>query len=146
MNRPSSFNDFNQALIEDFRANRGQVSSGPFVGRPILLLTTTGAKSGGERTMPLAYTRDRDSYIVIASKGGAPTNPGWFHNLIAHPVVTVEVGPEKFQARASVVEDAQRRRLYDAHAEVLPVFADYEKKTSRRIPVIRLERIDSSRN
>lgn len=141
MNRPASFRDFNQALIEDFRANAGKIQSGPFANAPLLLLTTRGAKSGTERTMPLAYTRDGDRYVIVASKGGAPTNPGWFHNLRAHPEVTVEVGPEQFRARATVVDADERRRLFDRHAARLPAFADYERKTSRRIPVVVLERL-----
>jgi len=141
MNRPTSYRDFNQALIEDFRANAGKIPSGPFANAPLLLLTTVGAKSGTERTMPLAYTRDGDRYVIVASKGGAPTNPAWYHNLRARPEVTVEVGAEKFRVRASPVDGHERRRLYDRHAARLPAFADYEQRTSRRIPVIVLERL-----
>jgi deazaflavin-dependent oxidoreductase (nitroreductase family) len=136
-NRWTSFND---ALIADFRAHGGQASSGPFVGRPLLLLTTLGAKSGQSRTTPLVYTRDGERYVVIASKGGAPTNPAWYHNLRAHQTVTIEVGDERFDADASVVEGAERRRLYDQQAALMPGFADYERRTDRIIPVVMLDR------
>lgn len=136
--RPRGFND---RLIDDFRAHDGQITSGPFTGRSLLLLTTTGAKTGEERTNPLAYSRDGDRLVIVASKGGAPRNPDWFHNLRAHPEVSVELGPEKFRARATVADDAERRRLYDQHAAKMPAFADYEKKTARKIPVVVLERI-----
>jgi deazaflavin-dependent oxidoreductase (nitroreductase family) len=136
-NRWTSFND---ALIADFRAHGGQASSGPFVGRPLLLLTTVGARSGQSRTTPLVYTRDGERYVVIASKGGAPTNPAWYHNLRAHPTVTIEVGEERFDADASVAEGAERRRLYDQHAALMPGFADYERRTDRIIPVVTLDR------
>jgi deazaflavin-dependent oxidoreductase (nitroreductase family) len=136
--RPVGFND---SIIAEFRANAGQMTSGPFAGRSLLLLTTKGAKTGEERTSPLVYTQDGDRFVIVASKGGAPTHPGWYHNLRADPVVTVELGPEKFRARSTVVGDAERRRLYDHHAAKMPAFAEYEKKTTRRIPVVVLERI-----
>jgi deazaflavin-dependent oxidoreductase (nitroreductase family) len=132
----------NQHLIDDFRAHRGEVTQGPFVGRPVLLLTTTGAKSGQPRTTPVVYTRDGEHYVVIASKGGAPTNPDWFHNLRANPAVTVEVGPETFQARARVAEGEERERLYAAQAALMPNFAEYQRRTTRQIPVVVLERLD----
>lgn len=132
---------FNDDLIADYRAN-GTATSGPFVGRQLLLLTTTGAKSGSARTVPVVYTKDGDDYIVVASKGGAPTSPDWFHNLKADPTVTVEVGKEKFQATAIVASPvAERERLYEAHARSNPGFRDYLKKTTRTIPVVRLKRI-----
>ena len=136
--RPKSFNEL---VIDDFRAHQGQITSGPFTGRSLLLLTTKGAKTGDERTSPLAYSRDRDRLVVIASKGGAPTNPAWYHNLRTHPDVTVEVGPEKFPARAEIAGEPERRRLYDQHAAKMPAFAQYEKKTTRKIPVVLLEKI-----
>lgn len=136
--RPRGLNDL---LIEDFRAHGGHISSGPFAGRSLLLLTTRGAKTGEERTSPLAYSRDGERFVVVASKGGAPSHPAWYHNLRAHPEVTVEVGPEKFRARATVADDSERRGLYDKHAARMPAFAAYEKKTTRKIPVIVLERI-----
>jgi deazaflavin-dependent oxidoreductase (nitroreductase family) len=132
------FNHYNQRVIEEFRANGGVVSGR---GSSLLLLTTTGAKSGQRRTTPLAYTRDGDHYVILASKGGAPTNPAWYHNLVAHPEVTVEVGGETFQAKASVVAGAERERLFNQMAEKMPGFADYQRNTARQIPVIVLTRI-----
>ena len=136
----SAFNAFNQQLIAEYRANGGKVS-GMFAGAPLLLLTTTGARSGLPRTSPLAYTTDNGRYVVIASKGGAPTNPDWFHNLRAHPDVTVELGAETFPARASVPDGAERQRLYDQMAAQMPNFAEYQRNTTRQIPVVLLERI-----
>ena len=138
--RPGPARGFNQSVIDDFRTHEGQISTGPFAGRSLLLLTTKGRRSGEERTNPLAFTRDGDRYVVVASKGGAPTNPDWYRNLRAHPRVTVEVGPERFDARASVAKSTERRRLYDAHAARMPAFKEYEKRTSREIPVVVLER------
>jgi deazaflavin-dependent oxidoreductase (nitroreductase family) len=131
---------FNDDLIADFRAHGGKASGGPFLGRPLLLLTTVGARSGESRTVPLVYTRDGDRYVIIASKGGAPTHPAWYHNLLAHPAVKLEVGEETFQADASVAEGAERRKLYDAQAAMMPAFAGYELKTTRVIPVVTLDR------
>jgi deazaflavin-dependent oxidoreductase (nitroreductase family) len=136
----SSFGDFNRSLVAELRANHGRVTSGPFAGRELLILTTKGAKSGERRSTPLVYTRDGDRYVIVASKGGAPTNPHWFHNLRAHPNVTVEVGDEKFQAHARVIDDDEYERLYHHHATINPVFHEYRAKTSRKIPVIVLER------
>lgn len=137
----SNYQDFNRWMIEDFRKNGGHVSEGPFKGRDVLLLTTRGQRSGEERTSPLVYTRDGDRIVIIASKAGAPTHPAWYHNLVANPEVTVEVGGESFQARASVVEDeAEYERIYSAHGAINPGFHEYRKKTSRRIPVVLLER------
>ncbi len=136
--RPGGWND---SIIAQFRANGGQMTSGPFTGRTLLLLTTKGAKTSVERTSPLVYSRDGERFVIVASKGGAPTHPAWYHNLRAHPEVTLEVGTEKFRARASVATAAERRRLYDKHAERMPAFWDYEKKTTRKIPVVVLERI-----
>lgn len=132
---------FNEGLIEDYRAN-GKPTSGPFVGRQVLLLTTKGAKSGRDRTSPLVWTKDGDKIVVVASKGGSPTNPGWYHNLRKNPVVTVELGRERFSARAGVAKpESERRRLYDQHARTHPGFTEYEKRTTRRIPVVTLERL-----
>jgi deazaflavin-dependent oxidoreductase (nitroreductase family) len=132
---------FNDDLIADFRAH-GRVTKGPFLGRDVLLLTTRGAKSGADRTNPLVFSRDGDHLVIIASKGGSPTHPGWFHNLRAHPVVTVELGGERFAARARVAApESERRRLYDQHSVKNPGFREYEKKTTRRIPAVVLERI-----
>jgi deazaflavin-dependent oxidoreductase (nitroreductase family) len=133
--------NFNQDVIDQFRANNGTMVSGMFKGAPLLLLTSTGAKSGQTRLNPLAYSRDGDRYVIIASKNGAPTNPDWYHNVVAHPEVTVEVGPDRFPARAVVAEGAERDRLYSAQAALMPGFAEYERKTTRRIPVVILEPI-----
>jgi deazaflavin-dependent oxidoreductase (nitroreductase family) len=139
-----AWNNFNQDIIDQFRANNGRIPEGQFKGAPLLLLTTTGARSGKQYTSPLAHTREGDKYVVIASKGGAPTNPDWYHNLVAHPRVTVEVGTDKFEANARVAEGEERERLYAAQAERMPGFAEYQKKTSRLIPVVVLERADTA--
>lgn len=131
--------DFNLNIIEEFRANGGE-TSGPFKGRPLLLLTTKGAKSGEERTTPLVYSRDGERVVVIASMGGAPKHPAWYLNLSANPEVTVEIGTEKFAARASVPEGEERDRLYAQQAATMPAFNEYQEKTTRRIPVVVLER------
>jgi deazaflavin-dependent oxidoreductase (nitroreductase family) len=136
----SQLNDFNQRVIEEFRANHGKVG-GQFDNMPLLLLTTTGAKTGRALTKPLCYTRDGDRIVLIASYAGAPKNPAWFNNLVANPMVTVELGGERFQARASVVDGAERQRLYDNQARQMAIFADYQKKTTRQIPVVVLQRI-----
>ena len=137
----SNPNDFNNNVIAEFRANGGKVG-GPFAGSPMLLLTTTGAKSGQLRTTPLVHTMDGDRIVIIASKGGAPTNPDWYHNLVANPIATVEIGTGKFQARARVAEGEERQRLYNQQAALMPGFAEYQKKTTRQIPVVILERAD----
>ena len=133
------FRGFNDALVEEFRTNGGTVT-GMFGGAPLVLLTTTGAKSGKRRTTPVVYTADGDKVVVIASKAGAPTSPDWYHNLVANPDVTVELPTEKFEGRARVAEGEERDRLYRAQAELMPNFADYEKATTRKIPVVVLER------
>lgn len=135
------WNALNQEQIDQFRANYGTIVEGLFKGAPVLLLTTTGARSGKARVTPLTYTRDGNRYVVLASKLGAPEHPAWYHNLVANPVVTVEVGPERFQARASVVEGSERNRLFDAHATIMPNFAEYQRRTTRVIPVVILDRI-----
>jgi deazaflavin-dependent oxidoreductase (nitroreductase family) len=139
--RATQNEDFNKTLIEQFRANGGKIPEGPFKGGRLLLLTTTGRRSGQDRVNPLAFTRDGDRHIVIASKGGAPTNPEWYLNLVANPQVTVEVGDERFTAKASVPEGAERDRLYEAQAKLMPGFAEYQRNTTRRIPVVVLERV-----
>jgi deazaflavin-dependent oxidoreductase (nitroreductase family) len=133
-------NDWNRQTIEEFRANNGKVG-GYWEGKPLLLLTTTGAKSGQRHTTPTMYLRDGDRLLVFASKSGAPTNPAWFHNLIAHPQVTVEVGPETYEAHATVLKGEERDRFYAKHAKLYPQFKDYQEKTTRKIPVIALERL-----
>jgi len=135
----TDYNEFNRQLIEEFRANGGKVS-GVFAGAPLLLLTTTGARSGQPRVAPLAYTTDDNRWVVIASKGGAPTHPDWFYNLRANPEVTVEVGTESFPARATITTGAERQRLFDQMAAQMPNFAEYQRNTVRQLPVIVLER------
>jgi deazaflavin-dependent oxidoreductase (nitroreductase family) len=136
----ADMNEFNRRVIEDFRANGGKVS-GQFAGAPMLLLTTKGAKSGRTYTTPLVHTRDGDRIIIIASKAGAPKSPDWYHNLVANPIVTVEVGTQQFQAKAVVTAGAERERLYNAQAKQMPIFNEYRQKTTRQIPVIALERV-----
>ncbi len=138
----TNYNDFNRALINDLRKN-GKPSGGPFKGSDLLILTTKGAKSGETRENPLVYTRDGERIVIVASKGGAPTHPAWFHNLRAHPDVTVELGGEKFQAKAHVIDGDEYERLYRQHADVNPGFHEYRRKTSRKIPVVVLEKTDS---
>ena len=130
-----NINDRNKNIIEEFRENDGKVG-GNFAGRTLLLLHTTGAKSGQERINPVAYVKDGDRFVIIASKGGAPTNPAWYYNIVANPRVTVEVGTEQFQAQATIAKEPERRRLYDKMVAMMPGFADYERKTTRVIPVI----------
>jgi deazaflavin-dependent oxidoreductase (nitroreductase family) len=133
--------DFNTQVIEEFRANAGKVG-GPFEGAELVLMTTTGAKSGAERTNPVVFFRDGDRIYVIASAAGAPSHPAWYHNLIAHPELTVEIGTEKYRARAVPVDDdAERDRLYAHAVSLMPGFGEYEQKTSRRIPVLYLDRV-----
>lgn len=132
--------NWNTAIIDEFRANSGKVG-GAFAGKTLLLLHTVGAKSGQERINPVAYVKDGDRFVIIASKGGAPTNPDWYYNILAHPLVTVEVGTDQFQARAEVASEPERTRLYQKMVEMMPGFADYERKTTRVIPVITLSRV-----
>jgi len=137
MNNP---NNWNQATIDEFRANSGKVGGG-FAGKTLLLLHTIGAKSGKERINPLVYVKDGDRMAITATKGGAPTNPDWYYNLLAHPVVTVEVGTEQFQVRAEVAPEPDRTRLYNLFIETLPRYADYVQRTTRVIPVFILTRL-----
>src|SRR5450759_6018598 len=137
----AAFAAMTAALITDFRTNGGQVTIGPFAGRPVLLLTTTGAKSGQPRLAPVVYSRDGDHYVIVASKGGSPTHPAWYHKLLANPVVTVEVGGETFEVRASVTEGTERDRLFAQRVATNPNFAEYQKRTTRVIPVVVLERL-----
>ena len=129
--------ELNKAIIAEFRANGGYVG-GQFKGALLLLLTTKGAKSGKTRVNPLAYLSDAGRHVIIASYAGAASNPPWYHNLIANPVVEVEVGKERFKARAEVLVEPDRSRLYRKMAQAMPAFAEYEKKTTRSIPVIAL--------
>jgi deazaflavin-dependent oxidoreductase (nitroreductase family) len=132
---------YNQTLINDFREHDGKSTIGHFVGRQLMLLTTIGAKTGATRVSPLAYTVDDGRVVIVASKGGADTHPAWFLNIEANPIVTVEVGTERYQARAHVALGSERERLYAQHADLHPSFHDYPKKTDRVIPVIVLERL-----
>jgi len=132
-------NAFNQQIIDEFRANDGTVG-GPFKGARLLLLHTTGAKTGEERVNPLAYRTDGDHLVIFASKAGAPTNPDWYHNLRAHPAASVEVGGERYDVVARVAEGDERDRLWEAQKRETPPFAEYEQKTDRTIPVVVLER------
>lgn len=127
--------DFNQQIIDEFRAHGGEVG-GMFEGAPMLLLHHRGARSGQERINPLVYLADEGRYVVFASKGGAPTNPAWYHNLLANPDVTIEVGTETIRARAEEAKGEERDRLYRTQAERNPGFAEYERKTDRVIPVV----------
>jgi deazaflavin-dependent oxidoreductase (nitroreductase family) len=131
--------DFNTQIIEEFRAKGGKLG-GQFEGAPMLLLHTTGAKSGAERVNPVMYRPVGDSFAVFASKGGAPTNPDWYYNLLAHPETTVEVGDETVPVVAHVADDAERGPVWEAQKRDYPGFADYERQTTRQIPVVILER------
>ncbi|MEV0229971.1 nitroreductase family deazaflavin-dependent oxidoreductase [Nonomuraea sp. NPDC050786] len=132
-------NEFNQQIIEEFRANEGRVG-GMFEGAPLVLLTTTGAKSGKPTTSPMMYLADGDRYVVIASNAGQDHHPAWYHNLRATPRATAELGKETFEVNAVILEGAERDELYARMAEKWPGFAEYETKTSRRIPVVALYR------
>ena len=132
-------NEFNRNLIDEFRANDGKVG-GPFAEAPLLLLTTTGAKSGRKHTTPLVYQKDGDRIVIFGSKGGAPSHPAWYHNLVANPRATVELAGETFEATAVTAEGVERERIWSAQKEIMPGFAEYEAKTERQIPVIVLTR------
>jgi deazaflavin-dependent oxidoreductase (nitroreductase family) len=136
----SERSEFNKKIIDEFRANGGKVG-GMFANANMILLTTTGAKSGQSSTTPLVYSKDGARFVIIASMAGAPNNPDWYHNLRAHPTATVEVGAEKFSVKASVTSGEERERLFNAQAAQMPVFNDYRKKTTRQIPVFVLERV-----
>jgi deazaflavin-dependent oxidoreductase (nitroreductase family) len=133
-------NDWNAAIIDEFRANAGKVG-GNFEGAPLLILHTTGAKSGQERLAPMMYQAVGDDVAVFASKAGAPTNPDWYHNLVADPRATVEVSGETYEVKARVTEGEEREHIWSTQKERYPGFADYEQKTSREIPVVVLERV-----
>lgn len=136
----SDVNDWNQKIIEEFRANDGKVG-GYFKNMTLLLLHTTGARSGLPRLNPVACMRDGDRYVIIASKGGAPSHPDWYYNLVANPKVHVELGTEQFDALAMVTSEPQRSQLYAKMASLYPTFAEYEKNTERVIPVVTLTRL-----
>ena len=135
----SDMSDFNKGVIEEFRANHGKVGGG-FDGAPVVLLTTTGAKTRQKRVNPLVALVEGHTLYVVASKAGAPTNPDWYHNLVANPDVEVEFGDERFAAVAVPVGGAERDRLFAAQIAHQPAFAEYEKATTRVIPVVELRR------
>src|SRR5499426_3533320 len=137
----SELHDFNQRVIREFRANAGKVG-GQLAQMPVLLLTMTGARSGRTMTKPLVYTTDGEHLVVIASFAGAPKHPACYHNLLAHPEATVEVGTERFRVKATVTTGEERQRLFDRQAAQMPIFVEYQHKTSRQIPVLVLTRLD----
>lgn len=130
--------DYNTQIIEEFRSNEGKVG-GNFAGAPLLLLHTTGAKSGAERVHPMMYRAVDGGWAVFASKAGADTHPAWFHNLVAHPAAEIEVGTERRAVTARVAEGAEREAIWTAQKADYPGFAGYEAKTERVIPVVVLE-------
>jgi len=139
--------DYNRKIIDEFRANEGRVG-GPFAGAPVVLVTSTGAKSGRPHTTPLVYLREEDGQggpgdriYVFGSMGGAPKHPAWYHNLKAHPDATAEVGTEKYPVRATIMTGAERDRLFQKQASLRPQFAEYQSRTTRTIPVVALERV-----
>jgi deazaflavin-dependent oxidoreductase (nitroreductase family) len=131
--------DWNSKIIEEFRANGGKVG-GPFEGAPMLLLHTTGRKSGRERVNPLVYLQVGDDIAIFGSKAGAPTDPDWYRNLAANPEVTVEIDGETVPMRARVAEGEERTRIFDRQKQAMPGFAEYEAKAGRPIPVVVLSR------
>jgi deazaflavin-dependent oxidoreductase (nitroreductase family) len=137
--------DFNSTFIEQIRAGGGRVTEGPFAGRQVLVLTTMGARSGKSRETPLVYSRDGDDIVIVASMGGAPRHPAWYHNIVANPRVTIEVNGERIQATARITDGGERRSLYDQHADLHPSFTEYEAKTGGRvIPVVVLQPVAAS--
>lgn len=132
-------NAFNDQIIEEFRANGGKVG-GMFEGANLVLLTTTGAKSGKPTTSPVMYMADGERYVIIASNAGADNHPAWYHNLSATPSATAEIGTETFEVKASFIEGVERDELYARMVAIAPGFAEYEAKTTRRIPVVALHR------
>jgi len=139
----SSPNDWNAGIIKEFRENGGKVT-GQFAGMPLVLLNTIGAKSGEPRTNPLAYFRDGERIIIVASKAGAPTNPDWYYNVRANPLVTLEVGTETFKAHATIAEPEERERLFAKIAASNPGFAEYQRNTARVIPIVVLTRAEAN--
>ena len=137
----TDYADWTKNLIADIRAN-GRPTSGYFEGRPVMVLTTTGSKTGEPREAVVSFSRDGDDYIVVGSKSGEPDDPSWFKNLIANPVVTVEADGRTFQARATVAEGTDRDALWDGHVAEHPQFAEYPSKTTRVIPIARLTPLD----
>ncbi|MGF1596931.1 MAG: nitroreductase family deazaflavin-dependent oxidoreductase [Acidimicrobiales bacterium] len=143
--RPRTLTDeqwlsLNDGVIAEFRANGGRCG-GRWEGNPMVLLTTTGARTGRERTSPLTYTTDGDRLVLIASRAGDDRNPAWYHNLVANPDVVVELGTERFPARATVAAEPERSRLLGARVALMPRFGEYVEMTDRTIPVVVVERV-----
>ena len=132
-------NEFNRGIIEQFRANGGKVGP-PFEGAPLLILHSTGAKSGKTRLAPVVYQQVGDSWAIFASKAGAPDNPDWYHNLLANPSASIEIGTEVVPVTARVLDDAEREPIWTKQKELMPGFAEYEAQTDRTIPVVVLDR------
>ena len=132
---------FTKSLIADMRANGGRPSSGPLAGKPLLILSSTGAKTGEPRTAIASYHRDGARYVIAASKGGSPENPAWYHNLIAHPDATIEVDNATIPVRATEATGAERDRLWNDHVAALPEFGEYPARTDRIIPILLIERV-----
>ena len=130
--------DWNEQVIREFRANKGRVAQ--FGNGPVLLLTARGAKSGVERVTPLVYLPDGDRLLIFGSMGGAPKHPAWYHNLVANPTARVEVGDESFEADAEVLTGAERDAAFARQVAAMPMFGDYQAKTTRTIPVVALRR------
>jgi deazaflavin-dependent oxidoreductase (nitroreductase family) len=136
-------NDFNKAIIDEFRANHGKVGGG-FEGAPVILLTTTGARTGEHRVNPLvSQPKDHDTIYVFGSAGGGPRHPDWYYNLVAHPRVEVEFGDDTFSATATVLSGPKRDEIYARQVELFPGFGDYERATTRTIPVVTLTRYEA---
>jgi deazaflavin-dependent oxidoreductase (nitroreductase family) len=136
-----AISDWNRSIVEEFRANEGRVG-GPFEGRPLLLLHHRGARTGIERVNPLAYQRVGEAYAVFGSKGGAPDNPDWYHNVVANPEATIEVGTETIDVVARVPDREERDRIWEEQKRRIPAFAQYEQRTSRQIPVVVLDPVE----
>jgi deazaflavin-dependent oxidoreductase (nitroreductase family) len=133
---------WNERVVDDFHRNGGKVTFAPYVGANLLLLTSTGARSGAQQVAPLGYTRDGDRYVVVGSNSGRPVNADWVVNVRAHPNVRLEIGNETFDARGTVEEGAERDRLFEAHATALPYFRKYAEMAPRELPVVTFERVD----
>ena len=131
-------NSWDKAVIDDLRAHGGVVTEGPLVGDPLLIMTSTGARSGKPRVAVLTFSRDDGDYVVAGTAGGSPIDPGWLHNVEANPDVTIEAGGRTFEARATIVRGAERDRLWDRHVEALPKFAAYPEQAGRVIPLVRI--------
>jgi len=129
---------FENALIDDMRAHGGAITTGPAAGRPLLIMTSTGAKSGEPRRAVVTFSRDGDDYVIAGAANGSPRDPNWLHNLRKNPEVAVEAEGRKFEATATIAADADRDRLWQQHVEALPWFADYPEKAGRIIPMVRL--------